>query len=256
MKLIVIMRMKFILSRDCYTTTHLLIDSLFDEFADELTLLKSIPLRIDKTDYYPKEETHFTKRLLYDNSSPCPPKEFVYDNSDAKIESFSPSPIPVKDSDSLMEEIDLYFTLNYPMPPGIKDYDYDSERDILILEDLLRNDFLSLSENESFHFDIHSFSRPPAKPPDGNIGILNVKMMGDIFEQKVPMPRLMITLVPNQEKSPDLLSHQGLESFQAYAKCSIMIHGKNTPVTPPTCPAAEYWVRGVLLHGSTTQDIY
>nr|GEY66856.1 hypothetical protein [Tanacetum cinerariifolium] len=27
-------------------------------------------------------------------------------------------------------------------------------------------------------------------------------------------------------------------------------------VTPPNWPAAEYWVRGVLLHGSTTQDIY
>nr|GFC54388.1 hypothetical protein [Tanacetum cinerariifolium] len=25
-------------------------------------------------------------------------------------------------------------------------------------------------------------------------------------------------------------------------------------VTPPNWPAAEYWVRGVLLHGSTTQD--
>nr|GFC56557.1 hypothetical protein [Tanacetum cinerariifolium] len=27
-------------------------------------------------------------------------------------------------------------------------------------------------------------------------------------------------------------------------------------VTPLNWPAAEYWVRGVLLHGSTTQDIY
>nr|GEZ82238.1 hypothetical protein [Tanacetum cinerariifolium] len=27
-------------------------------------------------------------------------------------------------------------------------------------------------------------------------------------------------------------------------------------VTPPNWPAAEYWVRGVLPHGSTTQDIY
>nr|GEY99401.1 zf-CCHC domain-containing protein/UBN2 domain-containing protein [Tanacetum cinerariifolium] len=27
-------------------------------------------------------------------------------------------------------------------------------------------------------------------------------------------------------------------------------------VTPPNWPAAKYWVRGVLLHGSTTQDIY
>nr|GFB47292.1 hypothetical protein [Tanacetum cinerariifolium] len=92
--------------------------------------------------------------------------------------SFSPSPIPVEDSDSLMEEIDLSFTLDYLMPPCIEDDDYDSERDILILKYLPSNDTLSIPEIESFHFDIPSFSRPPAKPPDGDTGILNVKMMG------------------------------------------------------------------------------
>nr|GEV20329.1 hypothetical protein [Tanacetum cinerariifolium] len=147
------------------------IDSLFDEFAGELTLLKSIPLGIDEIDCYPEKETHFIKRLLYDNSYPRPPEKFVSDNSDAEIETFSPFPIPVKDSDSLMEEIDLSFTPNYPMPPGIEDDDYDPERDILILKDLLSNDSLSLPEKESFHFDIPSFSCPFAKPPDGNTGI-------------------------------------------------------------------------------------
>nr|GFB66634.1 hypothetical protein [Tanacetum cinerariifolium] len=79
----------------------------FDEFAGELTLLKSIPPGIDETDCHPEEETHFTKRLLYDNSSLRPPEEFVSDNSNADIKSFSPSLIPIKDSDSHMEEIDL-----------------------------------------------------------------------------------------------------------------------------------------------------
>nr|GFB88228.1 hypothetical protein [Tanacetum cinerariifolium] len=86
------------------------IDSLLDEFADELTLLKSIPPRIDGTDCHPENEIRFTERLLYDNSTPHPPKEFVYENSDADIESFSPSLIPNKDSDSFMEEIDLFLT--------------------------------------------------------------------------------------------------------------------------------------------------
>nr|GEZ61628.1 hypothetical protein [Tanacetum cinerariifolium] len=99
------------------------IDSLFDEFAGELTLLKSIPPGIDETDCHPEEETHFTKRLLYDNSSPRPPEEFVSDNSNADIESFSLSHILIKDSDSYMEEIDLFCTLDYPMPPGIEDKD-------------------------------------------------------------------------------------------------------------------------------------
>nr|GFB52838.1 hypothetical protein [Tanacetum cinerariifolium] len=101
---------------------------------------------IDEIDCHPEEETHFIKRSLYDNSSPRPSKEFVYENSDVEIESFSPSPIPIKDSDSLMEEIDFSFTPDYPMPPGIEEDDYDSKRDILIFEKLVSNDFLSLPE--------------------------------------------------------------------------------------------------------------
>nr|GEZ30416.1 hypothetical protein [Tanacetum cinerariifolium] len=123
--------------------------------------------------------------LLYDNSSPHPPKEIVSDISNADIESFSPSPIPIKDSDSRMKEIDLTFTPDDPMPSGIEDDHDDSEKDILIFEELLNNYSLSLHENESYHFDIPLPSRPPAKPQDGNTGILNIKMMGDVYEQKV-----------------------------------------------------------------------
>nr|GEV11648.1 hypothetical protein [Tanacetum cinerariifolium] len=92
--------------------------------------------------------------------------EFISENFDAAIESFSPSPIPVEDSDSFMEEIDLSFTPNDSMPPGIEEDDYDSERDILILKEFLSNDSLSLPENELFHFHIPSSSRPPVKPSD------------------------------------------------------------------------------------------
>nr|GEX22030.1 reverse transcriptase domain-containing protein [Tanacetum cinerariifolium] len=206
------------------------IDSLFDEFTGELTLLKSISPGIDKTDCYPEEDIRLIERLLYDNSSPHPPKEFVSENSNAEIESFSPSPIPVKDSKSRMKETDLSFNSDDPMPPGIEEDDDDSERDILIHEELLDSYSLSLPVNESFYFDIPSLSRPSAKPPDGNTGILNIKMMGDISDQKVPIPNLTITCVLNQEKSPDLLSHQGLENFQLSAKCPMMIHGKNIPI--------------------------
>nr|GFC96169.1 hypothetical protein [Tanacetum cinerariifolium] len=106
------------------------IDSLLDEFAGELTLLKSILPGIDETDCDFKEDIRLIEKLLYDNSSPRPPEDFVFANSDAKIKSFSPSPILVKDSDSLIEEIDLFCTPDYPMPPVIEDKDYDSERDI------------------------------------------------------------------------------------------------------------------------------
>nr|GEW13295.1 zinc knuckle CX2CX4HX4C [Tanacetum cinerariifolium] len=108
------------------------IDSLLDEFAGELTLLKSIPPGINETDCDPKEEIYLIKKLF----------------------------------DSFIEEIDLSFTPNDPIPQGIEEDDYDSERDILILEELLSNNSLSLPENESFHFDIPSSFRPPAKTPD------------------------------------------------------------------------------------------
>nr|GEU42248.1 hypothetical protein [Tanacetum cinerariifolium] len=162
--------------------------------------------RINETNYDPEQETRFTKRLLYDNLSPRPLEEFVSENFDAAIESFFPSPIPIEDSDSLIEEIDLSFTPDYPMSSGIKEDDYDSERDILILKELISNDSLSFPENESFHFDIPSSFRPPAKPPDGNTGILNIKMMGDISKQK------------------------GHEAFQPSAECRMMIHGRNTHI--------------------------
>nr|GFB32102.1 hypothetical protein [Tanacetum cinerariifolium] len=183
------------------------IDSFFDELAGKLTLLKSISPGIDETDCHPEKETRFAKRLLYDNSSPRPPKEIVSDNSNVEIESFYPSPIPNEDSDSFMEEIDLSFNPDDPMPSGIEEEDYDPGRDILILEELLDNYFLSLPDNESYHFDILSSYRPPAKPPDGKTKTLNIKIMGDVSDQK------------------------GLEAFQPSVECPRMIiNGKNTPL--------------------------
>nr|GFB69787.1 putative reverse transcriptase domain, aspartic peptidase domain protein [Tanacetum cinerariifolium] len=215
-------------NHDSSIIISLKIGSLFNEFVGELTLLKSFPPGINEIDCHLEKEIRFAKRLLYDNSSPCPPEEIVYDNSNADIKSFSPSPIPNEDSDSHMEEIDLYFNLDDPMPPGIEEDDDDSEKDILLLEELLDNYSLSLPTNESYHFDIPSLYRPPAKPPDGNTGTLNIKMMGDVSDQKVPIPNLTITRILNQEKSLDLLSHQGLEAFQPSAECPMIINGKNS----------------------------
>nr|GEY80762.1 hypothetical protein [Tanacetum cinerariifolium] len=120
-------------------------------------------IRVDETNCDPEEDIHLVEILLYDNSSPRPLEEFVFENSDAAIESFSPSPILVEDSDSRMKEIDLFLTPDDPMLPSIEDDDDNSERDILIFEELPSNYSLSLPVNESFHFDIPSFSHPPAK---------------------------------------------------------------------------------------------
>nr|GEV01819.1 hypothetical protein [Tanacetum cinerariifolium] len=173
-----------LLNQDSSIISSSKIDSLLDEFSGKLILLKSIPPGIDEADYDPEEEIRLIKKLLYDNSSPRPPEEFIYENSDAAVKSFSPSLIPVEDNDSLRDEIDLSLTLDESMPPGIEDDDYDSKGDILILEELLSNDSLSLLENKSFHFDIPSSPRHHAKPPDDDIEpnskILTLKVVGDI----------------------------------------------------------------------------
>ncbi|GKF77639.1 hypothetical protein Tco_0230109, partial [Tanacetum coccineum] len=125
------------------------------------------------------------------------------ESSNAVIESFSPSLIPVEGSDSVMEEIDIFLAPDDSIPPGIENDDYDSEGDIL--EEFLNNDSLSLPENESFHFDRYydpSSPRPPAKPPDDDeiyfdvepdTGILTVKVVDDISERYVLKLRILPT---------------------------------------------------------------
>ncbi|GJY36534.1 hypothetical protein Tco_0421912 [Tanacetum coccineum] len=238
------------------------IDSLLEEFSGELAHIDLIPLGINETDFDPEEEIRLVEKLLYDNSSPGPPKEFNSENSDAIIKSFSPSPIPVKDSDSLMEEIGLFLTMDDSMPPGIENDDYNSEGDILFLEELLSNDSPSLPENKSFHFDFPSSPCPPEKPPDdGNYfepdtGPLTAKVVGDISEHYILMPILLPTqstlcpvidtllpfssknednvfnpgiLASNEEKSPHLLSHRGFKAFHLFSESLMMIYGGNIP---------------------------
>nr|GEW76423.1 hypothetical protein [Tanacetum cinerariifolium] len=227
-----------LLNQDSYIISSSKIDSLLDEFVGELIHLKSIPPGINEADCDPEEEIHVIKKLLYDNSSPHPPEEFIFENSDAPIESFSPFPIPVEDSNSLRDVTDLSLTPDDSMLPGIKDDDYDSERDILILEELLSNDSLLLPKNESFHFDIPSSLCPPAKPPDDdklepNLRILTVKVVGDISEHYVPMPRLLPTQpahATNQKKSPHLLFHRGLKAFQLPSEGPMMIYEGNISI--------------------------
>nr|GEZ02955.1 hypothetical protein [Tanacetum cinerariifolium] len=122
------------------------IDSLLDEFAGELTLLKSIPPVIDETDCYPENEIRLIERLLYDNSSSGPPEEFVSENSNAENEYFSPFPIPIKDNDP-----------DDPMRPSIEDDDDDSEGDNLFLERLLHDNPIPLSDTLDFSYDVKVF---------------------------------------------------------------------------------------------------
>ncbi|GKB79262.1 hypothetical protein Tco_0946157 [Tanacetum coccineum] len=143
-----------------------------DEFSDELAHIDPIPPGIEKVDFDLEEEIRFAENLSYDNSSPRPPEELNLEIANTILEYLSPPPVLVKDSDSLLEEIDLFLVSDNSMPPGIENDDYDSEGDIRFLEELLNNDSPPLPENESSnldHFNDPSSPRPPPEPPDVEI---------------------------------------------------------------------------------------
>nr|GEX38738.1 hypothetical protein [Tanacetum cinerariifolium] len=143
--------------------------------------------------------------------------------------------------DSLLNEFAGELILLKSIPPGIDETDCNPEEEIRLIEKCF-NDSFSIPENESFHFDNPSFSRPPSKPQDDdkfktNSSILTVKVVDDISELYVPMLKLLPTqptLASNQEKSPHLLSHWGLKAFQLHSKCPMMIYEGNTPILDVT----------------------
>ncbi|GJX25114.1 hypothetical protein Tco_0231410 [Tanacetum coccineum] len=121
------------------------------------------------------------------------------------VSSFSPSPIPVEDIDSLMEDIDIFLAPEDSIPLGIENDDDDSEGGVLSLKELLNNDCISLPEYESFHVDFYnvpSSPRPPKKPPDDDIyfdiepdtGVLTTKVVDDISDKST---RELYVYVPN-----------------------------------------------------------
>ncbi|GKE24129.1 hypothetical protein Tco_1435641 [Tanacetum coccineum] len=220
-----------LLNRDTLIISSPKFDSLLEEFSGELTHIDLIPPGINETDFDPEEEIRLVERLLYDNSSPRPSKEFNSENSDAIIEHFSPSPIPVKDGDSLMEEIDLFLTPDDSMPPGIENNDYDSEGDILFLEELLSNYSPSLHGNELFHFDVPSSPRPPVKPPDDGIyfepdtGVFT-KVVDDIFDNST---RELYVHVPNVLTTPPTPSSH-LLSYRCFNPSKIIFDFSESPM--------------------------
>ncbi|GKC21246.1 hypothetical protein Tco_1023396 [Tanacetum coccineum] len=192
---------KSLLNRDISTVSYPKIDSLFEEFFGELAHVDLILLRINEAYFDSEEDIHLVEKSLDKNSSPRPPEELNSEISDAIIKSFSP--ITVEDSDSLREEIDIFLALDDSIPPGIENDNYDLEGDDLFLEELLNNDFVSLPEYESFHFDsynVPSSPRPPEKPLDDNgyldiepdTGILTTKVVVDISDNSTREPRVQM----------------------------------------------------------------
>ncbi|GKF40508.1 hypothetical protein Tco_0120569, partial [Tanacetum coccineum] len=109
------------LNHDTLTVFSLRNDPLHHEFAGEII---TPPSRIARE----HEEIISRMWLLCENSSSRPSKNF-HASPNMNIESLPIFPIPVQDSDSHREEIDIFLGPDDLMPPEIERDDYDSEDD-------------------------------------------------------------------------------------------------------------------------------
>nr|GEX80251.1 hypothetical protein [Tanacetum cinerariifolium] len=126
-----------------------------------------LPTSIADEERIRREHTEYislTERLFTINLCPRP-----MENSYTIVETLPTFLIPLEDSDSQREEIDIFTGTDELLPSSIESDDYDSERDINVIKELLVDDSISLPKNELFYFDHEddpSFPRPPPKPPD------------------------------------------------------------------------------------------
>ncbi|GKG33853.1 hypothetical protein Tco_0434012, partial [Tanacetum coccineum] len=111
-------------------------DPLYHEFAGELI---TTPPRIIRE----HEEYICLMTVLYEISISRSQENF-HVSPRTIVESLPTFPIPVKDSNSFREEIDIFPGPNDSIPPGIEIDDYDSKGD---------DNSTSLPEFESFHVD-------------------------------------------------------------------------------------------------------
>ncbi|GJW28431.1 hypothetical protein Tco_0045306 [Tanacetum coccineum] len=218
-----------LLHRDTSINDSQKIDSLLDEFTGELTLPHSIPPGIDDVNLDPEGDILFLESLLYDNSSPRPPKEF---NSENPTESFSPSPIPVEDSDSLIEEIDIFLDGDGSKPPDstidvVEDIPVDVSN-ILPTHPALQLDFDFIPSND-FGSDLddssHFGDRNKIYDPRICIEVKSMRFLSTlspVIDNLLPFSFENEDKVSNhgvlayKEKSPLSPSHRGLKASKLF----------------------------------------
>ncbi|GKB56508.1 hypothetical protein Tco_0912694, partial [Tanacetum coccineum] len=158
------------------------IDFLPEEFVGELDFIDPILPGIDEDDFdeedFDEEEGENDNDILQIEDEILREKllnvNLLVDKIEAlKLTPFIPfvlenpssSPIPVVDSDFLVEEVDTFLVSEDSIPPGIES-DLDSEGDIVFLDNLLNED--PIPEYERFTFDIE-----PDAPVINNFDELN-----------------------------------------------------------------------------------
>nr|GEX21232.1 reverse transcriptase domain-containing protein [Tanacetum cinerariifolium] len=138
------------------------IDNL-DEFFGPL-----IPIYIAKEERIRREHADYINRM--EMLFTINPRPYPLVNANTNVESFSSLLIPVQDSDSQQEEIDIITNTDDVLPPGVENDD-DSDREVdadgdLRVDNSILNSEHEFSKSEDSDFDNPSVPLPPSEPPD------------------------------------------------------------------------------------------
>nr|GEY80564.1 hypothetical protein [Tanacetum cinerariifolium] len=210
------------------------IDFLLEEFAGELALINLISSGIVETNFDPKADIRFIKKLLYDNSSPRPPKglnsknDFEKENSGSttihtyisfiEYESF------YNESDSVSEIFND--DLTHIISPSEYEYVYaDDESDSGDLTTKVVDD---ISDNLTRELYVHVpnvlTTLPTLYPVFDTLLPLSFENKDKVFNPGI--------FISKKEKTPPLLSHRGLKIFQLINdfESPMMINGGDIPI--------------------------
>nr|GEW28111.1 reverse transcriptase domain-containing protein [Tanacetum cinerariifolium] len=90
-------------------------------------------------------------------------------NNNTNVESFSSLPVPIRESDSHQEEIDVVSITDNVLPPSVDNDDSDEEVDVvdvLRVDNFIQNSEHEYSESEDSDFNNPPLPLPPLEPPD------------------------------------------------------------------------------------------
>ncbi|GKE62007.1 hypothetical protein Tco_1512374 [Tanacetum coccineum] len=169
-------------------------------------------------------------------------KEF---NSENPTESFSPSPIPVKDSDSLMEEIDIFLDGDGSIPPDSTiDVVEDIPVDVPNILPTLHMDFDFIPSHNDLGSDLDvsspSGDRNKIYDPGIYIEVESTRFLATLspvidtllpFSSENEAKVFNHGVLASKEKSPPSSSHRGFKASKLFHhKSTMLIHGENIPI--------------------------
>nr|GFA29547.1 reverse transcriptase domain-containing protein [Tanacetum cinerariifolium] len=140
------------------TVTFDYLDEFYGPFIP-IHILEEERIRKEHADYINRMEMLFTI-----NPHPHPS---TYANKN--VESFSSLPIPIQESESHQEEIDVVSITNDVLPPSVDNDDSDEEVDavdVLRIDNSIQNSEHEYSESEDSDFDNPPVLLPPPESPD------------------------------------------------------------------------------------------